>query len=536
MSSKLVLFKKEWMQNRFLYMFPLPFAFLLVSLRISGHLALIPSWVFDIMAFAVPLILAIAYGLQGFDVEEDAQTRDFLLVKPLTVWRIVIEKFFAGLVILLFWTCLFAFTTYPKVWTWPIYNEVASWIGFLLVVTVLLTYGASFLGGLWVKGPKKLLAAGGLSILSFIIFFGTLSSIATLLWHTRGLHPTISSMVFFITGLLIFGFLLCCIGFTMVWILRQRPQLQEDKPFLCILALVCLLPITSVSANLLQRPVLRIAYFAGLEIFGLDEPFWVEDGAWQSESRAVAVVGANNTLGFAQIGSKPYILYRGHSEQNPISDLAWSPDGNYLAFRDGDQLLVWTKELKEPINLLEGSSPCWSRDSQSLVFVKNITQIQVQTPKGPINLQRLELYKADFKRNIAEPYQTLEIPSNTWSWDSISNRFYTFLSDGHLIAMGHEKPLIFQIPELNPEEFIFMGRILPDFENNSLMLLTYSTDTSNLNDNPNYSKVNLRLYRFDIADSQFHIIMETTALKHSSVIMGQDLSFWGHNGVFQVIP
>lgn len=538
MPGKLLLYKKEWTQNLILYIFPFPFVIILIGLRFSGQLSLIPSQMLPIITISVPLVLAIAYGLQGFDVEENAQTRDFLLVKPLSVWQIIMEKWFAGFGTVLVWTLGFIFGAQPQLWTWPLLTSVSTWVGILLIYAVILTYSSSFLAGIWIKGPKKLLVAGGFSLVTFAVFFITWSSWTTVLWHSS-IDPFIASTTFMLTGVSTCILIICVTLLTIVWILRQRPRLQEDKTFLSVLLLLLVFPLFSISFNLFQKPALRVAYFAGMDLFGSDPAFWIEDGLWRPNSSTLAVISSNNALGLTKLGEKPRIIYRGKIGQNQkLADLAWSPNGAHLAFRSGTRLFVWFKGQPHPIDIGEGSSPCWSQDSTSLVFAKSVEIRPLKTINGTFNLHHIELFKADFVKSIAEPYRSLDLESPQWFWDSKQNAFYTLLSDGHWLNISKKQPKVLRLPQFQPNEVIITSRLIPDLKNNRLLISTYSYPKSLLKKNIDFSKVTLRTYIHTLDKAKFILLSESPATKYTNIIPNSDFSqaLWGRNGSYQLKP
>ncbi len=95
-----VLAQKEIRQNAVLFFLPVGLYLLLVAARFFPAVGL-PQRYLDLLATALPAALAAAFGLQAFDAEENTQTKDFLLTKPVSSGEIVAAKYLVGLVLIL---------------------------------------------------------------------------------------------------------------------------------------------------------------------------------------------------------------------------------------------------------------------------------------------------------------------------------------------------------------------------------------------------------------------------------------------------
>ena len=91
MNTLVVLLKKEFRQNYLIYIIPIVIWFGLYLVKFQQMGLITATWQ-NILAIAVPIALAISYGLQSFDLEENGQTRDFLLTRPLAVSEIIHAK------------------------------------------------------------------------------------------------------------------------------------------------------------------------------------------------------------------------------------------------------------------------------------------------------------------------------------------------------------------------------------------------------------------------------------------------------------
>ncbi|MGE5598718.1 MAG: hypothetical protein ACM3XS_05005, partial [Bacteroidota bacterium] len=331
----LPLVRKELRQNALVYLAPAVFWLPLIYLRLQGALRDLPAWLDSVVVLAVPLTLAVAFGLQAFDIEVDRQTRDFLLVKPLSARRIAAEKYLLGLVVLFGWIFLFLWVYDPSYLEWPKPLPVSTWLAGLSFLWAVVAYGLSFYVGLAVPGPKKLLAAAVAGALGICWAFFAWSSWNTFFMHRPALaiNPGLRQDLFFAAGLAVLFVSIGACKQAAVWFLRGRPRLRLGRPPLLYPVLALVFLAVGLILNLYPAPPLRAAGFLGLELFNLEPSFWCASGAWRPGAMELAVAGPDGALGLARLGRKPrVILARGTGENKPLEDLAWSPDGRYLAY------------------------------------------------------------------------------------------------------------------------------------------------------------------------------------------------------------
>lgn len=436
---QLLLWKKELRQNSLFYLFPLPFIIALAFLKLTGAATGL-SWLVPVFSVAIPFTLAVAYGLQAFDIEEDKQTRDFLLAKPLSIWRIVLEKYLIGIMVLFFWNSLFWWLTPSDLFQFPQTESVGSWSGWLIIAGVLLTYSCSFLTGLGVHGPKKLLAVLLTAPLTLAWAFLSWSSWTTILLHnftlrqTPGLTPAL---------VLIFALAVCSsLVFVMIsaaaWLLQQRPSFREHRGLTAAIFPPIILLLTGLLLNITVATPLRTSSLIGLELFGLEKSaFWALEGDWNPKNNLLAVSGPNYRIGLADPGQKPEVLYQSNSKnQGIIHAPTWSPNGNYLAFEEEGKIYVLNAHEKSaPIWIGDGTNPCWDHLGNALLFLSAESHAkQIQTEYGPLLIFHQLYYRADLKTSMVRPHLEFDAEGNHWTWDDTKDTIWYVSPAGKLIS------------------------------------------------------------------------------------------------------
>ena len=518
MQFRPLLLKKEFQQNSLIYLFPLPFWFVLLFLRATNGLGALPDWLVMVFVYAVPLTLAVAYGLQAFDVEEDDQTRDFLLVKPLTISRVIGEKFTLGLLITLGWSILLVLSLKPSLFEWPKVFAVSSWVFGLLFIAITLTFGASFVAGVCVKGPQKLLVALVVTIGSLIWFLVTWSSLVTFILHNHFLstYPWSVTTLFYLSGLI---FAISALSFHLIitnWILQQRPQLREDRPFFTVLIIIVLCPLLSIGMNLCINTPIRGAYFVGAELFGLDPSFWPIDGVWSPDGTCIAVSGSANRIGLARIGSKPELIYQGKQEgEKKVTDLTWSPDSKNLAFCEAGQIYILNLKDKKRIWVGSGSSPFWSVSSDELVFThESSARTELETSHGKIPIHNIVIFRADLTTGTVSPYTDIKSDGFNWAWNSLNEDIYIVSPYGQLYIYSENSTIPLPLPEFDNNERIFLTQYAFDPDRNEYKLTVFSMPPSG-----NREAISAYYYSFDYLTSQLKLIHKIPRFSYSGLIL-----------------
>ncbi|HHZ20457.1 MAG TPA: hypothetical protein GX391_08135 [Firmicutes bacterium] len=435
-----LLLKKELHQNSLFYLFPLPFVLALAVLKITCAFAGLP-WLIPLFSVGVPFTLAVAYGLQAFDIEEDQQTRDFLLVKPLSILRIVTEKYLIGLTILLFWAVTFWWLCGSSYFELPQALSVGSWAGWLILAGIILTYSCSFLAGLWIQGPKKLLAVLLLTPLMLGWAFLAWSSWATFFLHNFTLQQTswVIPLFLIVIAFAVSGSIILLTFQTVIWLLQQRPSLRETPGLTCSILPPVLLLLLGLLLNLALAVPLRISNFIGAELFGLEKPaFWTLEGAWNPRNNLLAVSGPNYRIALASLGKTPKVLYQSDTEKKGIIPvLAWSPRGDLLAFEeDGKIYLLNTREKQKPVWVGNGTNPCWSQTGEALLFASAESYTtEAPTKEHSILLFHQVFYHVDIKTGIVRPYLEFDAVGNHWTWDDANDAIWYVSPAGELVRV-----------------------------------------------------------------------------------------------------
>ncbi|MGE5550430.1 MAG: TolB family protein [Bacteroidota bacterium] len=440
------LLRKEFRQNLLVYLTPLPILFLVLFLRARGDFADPESWLYTVFTLAVPLTLAVAFGLQAFDIEVNAQTRDFLLVKPLSTGRIVREKFGLGWLILIFWTAAFNLAVDPTYLSWAAPMPVSTWLGAIIFCWATLVYGASYLVGLLVPGPKKMLLASLVGAAAVAWHFLTWSSWTTFLVHRSFFisRSAMLTMLFYALGMAAFAAIMGLLLTLTAWFLRGRPALGRNRVFRFSLLTAFFLLLTGLVADFGFPAPIRAADFLGLELFDLEQPFWTNAGAWRPDGKMLAVAGPDGALGLAAPGGKPRLIYKGQAAEGlTIEDLSWSPDGKKLAFSYDGAVYVLRLGEEQPVLLGQGSSPCWARTSDAVLYTEASSPWRERRNGATITLYRLNLRKADLASGRSAPFAQLVVQGTTWYWDSATNdfMFVDIFGQVHVLRGGADQPV-----------------------------------------------------------------------------------------------
>ncbi|MGQ9778995.1 MAG: hypothetical protein ACUVRM_03830 [Bacillota bacterium] len=532
MRISLPLLNKEIRQNALVYfLLPLPFWLGSFSLRLVGHLSLRLS---QLICLVAPFTLALAYGLQAFDIEEDAQTRDFLLVKPLSVGEIIWHKFLLGLGMLIFWLILFLLALRPDFAMFPQPLQVASWMAFLITFGAVVSYGTCFFFGLFVHGTRKLLAAACGTVLGFIWAFFTWSGLFTFFVH-RISSPLILGMVFYLSSLFVISVLVGLYLSLTAWFLRGSPPLARFRSFLLSLVAILTLPTLALSLNFLLAPPLRVANFLGLELFGADPAFWVIDGAWRPGGEELAVVGPANSLALARPGKKPQRIYQGKPlPGHVLQDLAWSPDGRNLAFVEEGEVCVLALGSNKPLHIGPGSAPCWDHTGHGLLLAREVAPPRrVRTPEGAMVLYTYDLFYADLVNKTLRPYLQLVTPNAKWTWEARKDLFLTVDSFGRIYGWNREGTRTVPLPGFELKRGgIFWHKFYPIPGRKEEYLLALLVLTGEKKE-----EYNAYFYRFDVKAFRPFFLKRLSRLRANNLFCnpGDGVCFLGTNGIYRQI-
>lgn len=525
----ITLFQKEVRQNAFIYLFPLliigaAFAFQKVLSQLLS-----PSWAKN-FAVSIPVALAFSYALQAFDLEENYQTRDFLLTKPLTVSQIVGTKYFTGLFVLLCLTVLWQSALIPDLLHWPDLNDFGSLWFTIYLLFVIIVYSLSFTMGAWVKGPKKLLAAIGASFLGTVWFFCGCLELLTVFY----LAPVNG-------GTPILGILLM-ISLIPLLILIKLLLLMTNDIFLnhsgseifsrskCYLPLL-LFPLLFYLINLYSKPEIRPfnSLFACLN--GTEEFFQTVEIVKQPEGDLYAATDIRGRLGLVKPGEAPQVIYEGEkTTANLLSNLGWSPDGAKIAFNENGVIKVFSLTSQNLLEITEGELAFWSLDSDVLlVAAAEPAAAKEAVPGFPFRNYRLSYISSSTKERY-ELQGNLSFPGSSMFWHPSLNTIIAVTHFWEIAIMNLNTGVVemLKIPPLSRPGPVFLTEIAPNGADSYRIAVFTDLRVNNISKN-NY-RYNLALYDFSLSDKQARLKAELKNLAYQDILINAGESqIWGGN-------
>lgn len=524
----ITLFQKELRQNGFIYLFP--FILIITALTFQRFLSqlLSATWAKN-FAIAIPVALAFSYALQAFDLEENSQTRDFLLTKPLAVSQIVKAKFFSGLVVLLPLTVLWLLALVPNLVQWPnLFNFNSFWfLAYLLFVIVV--YSISFTIGAWVKGPKKLLAAIFASTLAIIWFFYGWLEFLTQLYLTSFTNSTLISLMILIITFILLIILFKCLLVTIYSKLLNHSLLELSHRFKTYLPLL-FFPLIFYFANSFHIPEIRPfnSLFACLN--GSEEPFFAVDITKQPQGNLYALTDIRGRLGLARRGETPEIIYQGEKDDNLLSKLIWSPDGAKIAFNENGVIKVLSLSQKEPNSLINGNIAFWSSDSKVILVAAKIdsTHAPAAEYQVPFNHYRLSYILPDSQASY-DLEGTLSFPGSSMFWHSSLNTILAVTDSWEIAVMNlnNGKVEMVKIPPPQKPGPIFLTKIAPSGINSYRVAIF--TDLKVSRTDKKVFRYNLLLYDFSF-DKKPILISSLRDLKFQDLLINaEEGQVWGSN-------
>jgi hypothetical protein len=476
-----VLFKKELNQNAVI--FTVPYLFLLFVLIMNRqNAAWLPSQWAELLAVSLPLAMAGAYGLQAFDLEENGRTKDFLITKPLTLRQIVWTKYASGLLVLLPLTIMWIAVLLPQSMVAPNLDNLNSfWLTLYLLITVIM-YSASFLAGVLVKGPIKLLAGIGIGIISLGWFGLVWCEALTALFYTHWERfPGLTMTLIYLFILLLTGFLLKIFASLIFQILKNTLSFTNRRtPIRAALAVIVLLPLLLWLGNILNRPVIGAFNHLAHSFFSADDWFISLEGARQPSGNLVALTDARGRLGVAEPYQKPGVVYVSTSiATKPLQNITWSPDGRLIAFSDHDQLQLYSLVTKKIKNLGNGAFTLWSRDSRQMMIGKVSSAAAAANPMLPSNRRRISLSRLDPVTGVTSPLGELRSDEITMAWDSRHNLLFSVNRRGMLTILNMATGKLEQTGLLptNQKEAVFFSKSLapgPQSQTFSFIVCSFS--------------------------------------------------------------
>lgn len=524
----ITLFRKELRQNAFIYLFPL--IIIIVALAFQKIIAqlLSETWARN-FGVAIPVSLAFSYALQAFDLEENGQTRDFLLTKPVAGSQIILSKFFSGLIVLLPLTFLWQSALIPDLIRWPDLLNISSFSFLAYLLVVVNVYSISFTVGAWVKGPKKLLAAIFLSILGTTWFFYGWSQFLTLLYFTpaSGGLSFVPLLLIFTTTLLVLiikGLLASIHNNLLNYSFTQL--ISRVKIYLLLL----LIPLGINIVNHFNSPEIRPfkSFLACLN--GSEEPFFAVDICKQPQGNLYALTDVRGRLAIAKRGETPTVIYQGEKDAgNLLSKLLWSPNGEKILFNENGGIKVLSLSQKDPLLLADGALAFWSTDSEFLLVATKVSPVQAGNSSVPFNHYRLS-YVSVATKEFFELKGNLSFPGSSMFWHSSLNVVFavTDLWQIALMNLNNGKVEMIHLPLPSEPGPIFLTKIAPT-GSDSYRVAVFT----NLKAEPslgNSFRYNFLLYDFSVPNKTAVIKAHLKNLKFQDILINADGNqVWGSN-------
>lgn len=493
-----ILIKKELSQNSIIYIVPYLFVIFIWIIRLRQTGLLTPPWV-EILAAAIPLALAGAYGLQAFDLEENGQTRDFLLTKPLSVTQIIYSKFGSSLFLLMPFTLLWLYGLNPDYFLLPdLLNPGSLWLIALLLIT-LTTYAVSFTTGLLIKGPVKLLFA----LIAASFFSGWIlylwSQFLTLIFY---LQLAEQSLVFLLLlSILTLSLAVLIIMFSLKiarWSLCRTSFDNYREPFLTCLLSLFLFPVGLTLICAFVQPAIRPFNNLLASFFKTEEWFIAQEGLKQPGGKLFALVDGHSQIGLSEIGAKPKIIFKGaegNDNDTPIF-FCWSPDGKKIAFSFNHRIMIYSLKNQKTLIVGEGDFPLWADNGDYL-----LSESLIDTPKNltyPVGGRRnLKITLIDLIKNSKIPLGNLTVTGTSLYWNSSHNRLLAVDNDKNLKLINFDGTITSLNLGLPQFSTIFFSKILATNSPSNLKILLCCF---NHEDNGhNLKKYDTYLFTFNIA-------------------------------------
>ena len=532
----ITLFQKELRQNAFIYLFPL---FIIIpALTCQKVLTqLLPEIWARNFGVAIPIALAFSYALQAFDLEENGQTRDFLLTRPVAGSQIILAKFFSGLLALLPLTALWQSALIPDLIQWPDWLNIPSFSFLAYLLVVVNVYSISFAVGAWVKGPKKLLAAIFLSILGTAWFYYGWFQFLTLLYQTpaSGGLPFLLLLLIFTIGLLaliVKGLLVSIHNNFLSYSFTQ--QVSEVKKYLLLL----LIPLGINIINHFYGPEIRPFKSLLACLNGTEEPFFAVDICQQPQGDLYALTDVRGRLGIAKRGETPRVIYQGEKDTgNLLSRLLWSPNGNQILFNENGNIKLFSLSQTEPSFLTKGDLAFWSKDSEFILIATKAIPSQTTDSSVPLNHYRLAYFSLATKESY-ELQGYLSFPGSSMFWHSTLNVVLAVTDYWQIALMNLNNGQVemIDLPPPSKPRPVFLTEITPTGADSYRVAVFTDLKTELVPENS--FRYNLILYDFSVSTKKAVIKAHLKNLKFQDILINAEGDqIWGSNsfGVYRHI-
>jgi ABC-type transport system involved in multi-copper enzyme maturation permease subunit len=524
----ITLFKKELRQNAFIYLFPIfmitaAFAFQRVLSQLLSE-----TWTKN-LAIAIPVSLAFSYALQAFDLEENSQTRDFLLTKPLAGSQIILSKFFSGLIALLPLTILWQLALIPGLVQWPDAVNISGFSFLAYLIMIILVYSLSFTVSAWVKGPKKLLVAIFISALGTTWFFYGWLQFLTLLYLSL-----VADGLLFVLAIPTFTLALLVLLIKGLLVITHANLLNHSFKQLIyqikIYLLLLLIPLMINIVNHFNYPEIR-PFKSFLDCLnGSEEPFFAVDICKQPQGDLYALTDIRGRLGIARRGEIPAVIYQGEkSEGNLLSKLLWSPNGEKILFNENGNIKVLSLSQQEPFTLAKGDLAFWSADSEVILVAATATPAPTTDNSALLNHFRLSYLSVATKESY-ELQGNLTYPGSSMFWHPSMNTIIA-VTDLWRIAfmnLNNGKVEMINLPPPSTPGPIFLTKIAPSGAD-SYRIAVFTDLKINRSQGKSF-RYNFLLYDFSVVTKKATLKANLTDLQFQDILInaGAD-QVWGSN-------
>lgn len=521
MNTLVVLLKKEFRQNCLIYMIPMILWFGLYLVKFQQMAFMTATWQ-NILAIAVPVALAISYGLQSFDLEENGQTRDFLLTRPLAVSEIIYTKYFTGLAVLLVIGFLWPAVILPTMIQWPNFTDFSSFYFCSYLLLLVILYSASFCTGIFIKGPLKLVVSIFCSVIAVCWFFYVWYEIITFTYlQLIGNMPQFISYVFIIfsTGLLAYlsGSLLVTASY---WGLRNPESRTYRNTLRHSALIILLLPLFAGLINLLNPPAIRPFNSLVNTLFGTEKWFIAVEGRKQPHGNLYLFNSIDGKLGIARAGEKPSVIYTPKSSESLVTQVSWSPDGQKIAFKEGSLFRIGSLQngkIKLLSSVQNSDTLEWSSDCADILVGRIVgKQVDKSSNKtaNTIQFQRFRL-----KDHQLLDTKTINSIGLSHAWDSQANRLIIIDPNWQLILFSLNEQKVAAIPlsaadnkNLPP---IPIGFVIPPSTGGHIFKLVILTNLIN-------HQYDLVFYTFDSSNNTLKFERILPKVKYKDLIVDPD--------------
>lgn len=472
------LVKKEFKQNALIFIIPYLILIAIIILNLRNGDWLNPNWS-EIFTICLPFAMAGAYGLQAFDLEVFGQTKDFLLTKPLTINNIVWSKFFCGLAVWFPFTFIWVALIYPQSFIKPDLNNINSFWLTSFIMMVLTLYAASFLTGILVKGPIKLLVAiliGGVA-LGWTLF--AWSEFLTLIFYLQIERFQLLALILYYLFIIFLSILIVRIMVSIVFGVFKNIEVSTNlKQVLLPVLILIILPLLIIPFNYYNRPV--ISSFDNLlaSIFKPNDWFIAWKGVNQPSGDLFAFSDDQGRLAIGKPYQKLEVVYTSNSDgEESLNNLCWSPNGKYIAFSDNQRIKIYMFNNKKTIDFTDGDIPFWSYDSKEIMVGKILDSQTLMSELGEVQKQLINLRIYDPYTGVGRIIGDITTTGFSLGWDSRNNNLLTVDISGVLKVINLTGTVEdFDLFNNNEREVVFSSEMFYADSTGKLKIVVYSVN------------------------------------------------------------